>query len=74
MLVWQIVRLHACLSSRDGLCSRICNCMHTCVTDYANVFMRVWHIQLVCKMWDYMHTCVADYAKVFMPAWQIQHV
>ena len=74
MPLWQIVRLHACLCSTINLWSKMCNCMHTCVTDYANVFMPVWQTQVGCKMWDDMHTCVADYANANMAVWQMHHL
>ena len=59
--VGQIMPLHACLWGRSNLrsrlcdymcgkyslCSRMCDCMHTWVTDYADVSMPLWQVQPV---------------------------
>ena len=46
MLVWQTKH---CMHAGVGhtACSRIYDCVRTCVTDYANVFTLVWQIQPV---------------------------
>ena len=75
MPVWQIVRLHACLCSRYSLCSRICACAHTSVTDYAKVFTPYvanknclqnmpLHAYLWGRLCKCIRACVADAACV----------
>ena len=43
--VWQIMHMYSCRCGTYSVCSSVCDCTHTCVADYAHVFMPVWHIQ-----------------------------